>query len=82
MFNFASHPVPARTNLLGSKRRGEAGCAGALPSGMNALVDAISAYSIKHIDMRATPLREWEALRASRQGRRKGFLPPATARLR
>jgi carbon-monoxide dehydrogenase large subunit len=66
MFSFASHPVPAKTNLLGSKGCGEAGCAGALPSVMNALVDALSAHGIKHIDMPATPLRVWEAIRASR----------------
>ncbi len=66
MFNFASHPVPAKTNLLGSKGCGEAGCAGALPSVMNALVDALSTYGITHIDMPATPLRVWEAIRASR----------------
>jgi carbon-monoxide dehydrogenase large subunit len=64
MFAFASHPVPARTNLLGSKGCGEAGCAGALPSVMNALVDALSVYGITHIDMPATPLRVWEAIRA------------------
>jgi carbon-monoxide dehydrogenase large subunit len=66
MFNFASHPVPAKTNLLGSKGCGEAGCAGALPSVMNALVDALARYGIKHIDMPATPLRVWEAIQSSR----------------
>lgn len=65
MFNFASHPVPAKTNLLGSKGCGEAGCAGALPSVMNALVDALSVYGIKHIDMPATPLKVWQAIRAT-----------------
>ena len=40
-FTFGSHPVPAKTNLLGSKGCGEAGCAGALPAVMNALVDAL-----------------------------------------
>jgi aerobic carbon-monoxide dehydrogenase large subunit len=65
LFTFSSHPVPAKTNLLGSKGCGEAGCAGALPSVMNALVDALSVYGIKHIDMPATPLRVWEAINAS-----------------
>ena len=65
LLTFASHPVPAKTNLLGSKGCGEAGCAGALPSVMNALVDALSAYGIKHIDMPATPLRVWQAIRGS-----------------
>ena len=46
----------------------EAGCAGALPSVMNALVDALSEYGIRHIDMPATPLRVWEAIQAAKTG--------------
>jgi carbon-monoxide dehydrogenase large subunit len=61
----ASHPVPAKTNALGVKGCGEAGCAGALPSVMNAIVDALSVYGIRHVDMPATPRRIWELLRAS-----------------
>ena len=57
------HPVPATTNPLGAKGCGEAGCAGALPSVMNALVDALSEYGIRHIDMPATPERVWQAIR-------------------
>ena len=41
-FTFESHPVPARTNLLGAKGCGEAGCAGSLPAVMNAVVDALA----------------------------------------
>ncbi len=63
MFSFASHPVPATTNLLGVKGCGEAGCAGSLPAVMNAVVDALSAHGIRHIDMPATPARVWRALR-------------------
>jgi carbon-monoxide dehydrogenase large subunit len=59
----ASHPVPATTNPLGAKGCGEAGCAGALPSVMNALVDALSEFGIRHIDMPATPERVWRAIR-------------------
>ncbi|HEX2942211.1 MAG TPA: xanthine dehydrogenase family protein molybdopterin-binding subunit [Rhodopila sp.] len=66
MFNFASHPVPAKTNVLGAKGCGEAGCAGSLPSVMNAIVDALSEYGITHIDMPATPLRVWEAIQAAK----------------
>ena len=62
----ASHPVPAKTNPLGAKGCGEAGCAGALPSVMNALVDALSAFGIRHIDMPATPERVWQAIRRAR----------------
>ena len=57
-----SHPVPAKTNPLGVKGCGEAGCAGALTSIMNAVVDALSVYGIKHIDMPATPQRVWQAI--------------------
>ena len=53
------HSVPATTNILGAKGCGEAGCAGSLPSVMNALVDALGG---KHINMPATPERVWEAL--------------------
>jgi carbon-monoxide dehydrogenase large subunit len=61
-FGFASHPVPARTNALGVKGCGEAGCAGALPSVMNAVVDALAERGVMHIDMPATPLKVWNML--------------------
>jgi carbon-monoxide dehydrogenase large subunit len=64
-FVFASHPVPARTNKLGAKGCGEAGCAGSLPAVMNAVVDALSEYGITHIDMPATPQRVWDAIHAA-----------------
>jgi carbon-monoxide dehydrogenase large subunit len=64
-FLVANHPVPARTNPLGVKGCGEAGCAGALTSVMNALVDALSDYGIRHIDMPATPHRVWQAIQAA-----------------
>jgi len=60
----AFHPVPARTNLLGAKGCGEAGCAGSLPAVMNAIVDALRSRGIRHLDMPATPERVWQALQA------------------
>jgi carbon-monoxide dehydrogenase large subunit len=68
MFVHTTHPVPAKTNPLGAKGCGEAGCAGALPSVMNALVDALSEYGITHIDMPATPERVWRAIREAQSG--------------
>jgi carbon-monoxide dehydrogenase large subunit len=68
MFRMASHPVPAKTNVLGVKGLGEAGCAGSLPSVMNAVVDALSAYGIRHMEMPATPERVWRAIREGRGG--------------
>jgi carbon-monoxide dehydrogenase large subunit len=66
LFTHAFHPVPSKTNPLGAKGCGEAGCAGALPSVMNALVDALSEYDIHHIDMPATPERVWRAIQNAR----------------
>jgi aerobic carbon-monoxide dehydrogenase large subunit len=65
-FAMADHPVPATTNPLGVKGCAEAGCAGGLASVMNAVVDALSVYGIKHIDMPATPERVWQAIRTAR----------------
>ena len=63
---FISHPVPARTNVLGVKGCGEAGCAGALPAVMNALQDVLRSAGAGHMDMPATPERVWAALQAAR----------------
>jgi carbon-monoxide dehydrogenase large subunit len=66
LFVHEFHSVPATTNPLGAKGCGEAGCAGALPSVMNALVDALAQFGIRHIDMPATPERVWRAIRGAR----------------
>lgn len=50
-------PSPARTNTLGIKGVGEAGCAGSLPAVMNAIVDALAPYGIEHVDMPVSPGR-------------------------
>ena len=54
--------VPAKTNPLGVKGVGEAGCVGAPPAIMNAILDALRPLGVKHLDMPATPRRVWEAL--------------------
>lgn len=56
------HPVPAKSNPLGTKGCGEAGCAGSLSTVVNAVIDALSDYGIKHIDMPLTPERVWRAI--------------------
>jgi len=58
-----SHPVPSTTNPLGAKGCGEAGCAGALTSVMNAIVDALRPLGIHHFDMPASPPRVWDAIK-------------------
>jgi carbon-monoxide dehydrogenase large subunit len=61
-----SNPVPTPTNPLGAKGAGEAGSVGAMPAVANAIVDALSVYGIRHIDMPATPERVWRAINEAR----------------
>ena len=65
-FTMLSHPVPAKTNVLGAKGCGEAGCAGALPAVMNALADAVRQVGVTHIDMPATSQRIWAAMQEAK----------------
>ena len=69
MFSLADHPAPAKTNPLGVKGCGEAGCAGALTSVMNAVIDALGEHGIRHLDMPLTPFRIWQALHAAEAGK-------------
>src|ERR1700748_38723 len=56
------HPSLAKTNPLGTKGCGEAGCAGSLVCIVNAVVDSLSEYGIKHINMPLTPEKIWRAI--------------------
>ncbi len=58
----AHHEVPCATNPLGVKGAGESGVAGALPSGVSAILDALSPRGITHLDLPLTPPRIWQAL--------------------
>jgi carbon-monoxide dehydrogenase large subunit len=59
----AHHSVPCTTNPLGVKGAGESGVAGALPAGMNAVLDALAQRGIDQFDLPASPQRVWDALR-------------------
>jgi carbon-monoxide dehydrogenase large subunit len=61
-----SNPVPTKSNPLGVKGAGEAGSVGALPAVANAIVDALSEFGVRHIDMPATPERVWRAIRETK----------------
>jgi carbon-monoxide dehydrogenase large subunit len=56
------HPVPAKSNPLGTKGCGEAGCAGSLSTIVNAVLDALSEHGVKEINMPLTPERVWRAI--------------------
>ena len=58
--------VPAKTNPLGVKGVGEAGCVGAPPAVMNAILDALSPLNVSHLDMPATSRRVWEAIQKAK----------------
>ena len=56
------HVVPCCTNPLGVKGAGESGVAGALPSAVNAVLDALASRGISQLDLPMTPQRIWSAL--------------------
>ena len=63
-----ANPVPTKTNPLGVKGAGEAGCVGAMPAVANALVDALSEFGVRHIEMPATPEVVWRAIGNGKTG--------------
>ncbi len=69
LFTLGDHPVPTKTNPLGVKGCGEAGCAGGLGSVMNAVINALGDRCIHNLEMPLTPFRIWQALRAAEAAR-------------
>ena len=61
--NVQANSVPTATNPLGVKGVGEAGCVGAMPVMMNAVMNALSPLGIRDLDMPASPARVWGAIR-------------------
>ncbi len=61
-FEMGINEVPTPTNPMGIKGAGEAGCVGAMPAAMNAIVDALSPLGVKSVDMPATPERLWRVI--------------------
>lgn len=60
------NPHPTSTNPLGIKGAGESGTVGAMPAVMSAVLDALNAFGIAHLDMPASPRRLWSAIRDAR----------------
>jgi carbon-monoxide dehydrogenase large subunit len=74
MITVANHPVPTKTNPIGAKGCGEAGTSGGLPAVANAVIDALSEFGIRHLEMPMTPSRIWHAIQDA-----KAKQPKATA---
>ncbi len=55
--------TPSPVNPLGVKGVGEAGTIGATPAIVNAIVDALSPYGVKHVDMPVRPENVWKLIR-------------------
>src|SRR5215471_4891141 len=59
------NPVPTRSNPLGAKGAGEAGCVGSLPAVMIAIMNALELLGVRELDMPATSDRVWRAIRGA-----------------
>ena len=63
-------------NPLGVRAGGEGGTTPALAVVINAVVDALAEFGVKHLEMPATPQRIWRAIQ---QSRRSGAAAPSRA---
>jgi carbon-monoxide dehydrogenase large subunit len=55
--------TPTNVNPLGAKGVGEAGTIGATPAVVNAVVDALAPFGVRHLDMPLKPEKIWKVLR-------------------
>jgi len=60
--------TPSPTNPIGVKGIGESGSIAAPPCMVHAVLDALSPFGIKHLDMPMTPPRVWLAIQNARAG--------------
>lgn len=67
-FEVGRTETPSPVNPLGVKGAGETGTIAATPAVVNAVMDALAPFGIKHIDMPLTPERVWRAIQQA-QGR-------------
>ena len=61
-FEASNTETPTPLNPLGAKGIGESGTIGSTPAVQNAVVDALSPYGIRHLDMPLTAERVWRAI--------------------
>jgi carbon-monoxide dehydrogenase large subunit len=64
-FDTAISEVPSPSNPLGIRAGGEGGTTPALAVVINAIVDALAEFGVRHIEMPATPGRVWRAIHES-----------------
>jgi carbon-monoxide dehydrogenase large subunit len=64
-FEVSNTQTDSPRNPLGAKGIGESGTIGSTPAIQNAVVDALSALGVTHVDMPCTPERVWLAIQAA-----------------
>lgn len=67
-FELDSTETPSPVNPLGAKGVGEAGTIGATPAVVSAIVDALSVFGVRHIDMPVKPETVWQIIRKNLAG--------------
>jgi carbon-monoxide dehydrogenase large subunit len=65
-FELGSTETPSPTNPMGVKGVGETGTIASSPAVVNAVMDALSAFGIKHLDMPLTPEKVWRAMQSAK----------------
>jgi carbon-monoxide dehydrogenase large subunit len=65
-FELGSTETPSPTNPLGVKGVGETGTIASTPAVVNAVMDALSPFGIRHLDMPLTPEKVWRAMEATK----------------
>jgi carbon-monoxide dehydrogenase large subunit len=65
-FELEATVTPTPVNPLGAKGVGEAGTLGATPCIVNAVVDALGEFGVKHIDMMLRPEKLWRIIQGGR----------------
>lgn len=66
-FEVVEMQTPTPANELGAKGIGESGTIGATPAVHNAVIDALTPFGVRHIDMPVNGERVWQALQAAGQ---------------
>jgi carbon-monoxide dehydrogenase large subunit len=69
-FETARTETPTPVNPLGAKGIGESATIGSTPAVQNAVIDALSPWGVRHLDLPLTSERVWKALEAARAGMR------------
>ena len=59
--------VPSSTHPLGIRPAGEGGTVPALAVVINAVVDALSDFGVRHVEMPATPQKVWQAIQDAKK---------------